>query len=84
MYKWIRVEDRLPDKPGSYIICTDRNAVCTAHFYPGGIHRITIEGKSHIEGYFSGYAGKHAKYWRRLPDPPIIENESEIMKGDEK
>ena len=29
---WISVKDGLPERSGSYIVCTEKNAVCTAHY----------------------------------------------------
>lgn len=60
--KWVSVDERLPEYGGSYIICTDRNAVCTAHFWPSF-------------GAFSGPAGRRAKYWMPMPLPPTREDD---------
>lgn len=55
--EWVSVKDRLPGETGSYIICTENHAVCTARYY----------AKS---GLFNGVAGRHATYWMPLPEPP--------------
>ena len=54
--EWINVKDRLPDKPGSYLVCTDRMAVCMAHFYKNG--------------FSGGSIAKHIEYWMPKPVPP--------------
>ena len=55
--KWISIKDRLPQADGSYLICTNRGAVCTSHYYTGA-------------NYFSAPSGKNAIYWMPLPEPP--------------
>ena len=54
---WISVQDRIPEKEGSTLICTDNGSVCTARFYPNG-------------GAWNGSCGKRVKYWMPLPEPP--------------
>lgn len=63
--KWISVADRKPTETGSYIVCTDRNAVCTARYYAQ-----TTFGGSVQNGYFSGKIGKRITHWMPLPEPP--------------
>ena len=54
---WIPVEERLPERDCSTLICTGTGRVCQARFY--------TEPKK-----WNGIAGKHAKYWMPLPLPP--------------
>lgn len=55
--EWISVEERLPETSGSYIVCTDKGGVCTAHFYADC-------------GRFNAPFGKSVVYWMPLPEPP--------------
>lgn len=55
--RWVSVADAVPGETGSYIVCTDRGAVCTARFYAEG-------------GIFAGVAGRHVTHWMPLPEPP--------------
>ena len=52
--EWRPLSKRQPKENGSYLITTDRGAVCPAHWY----------GTK-----FSGPAGAHAIAWRELPEP---------------
>ena len=55
--KWISVKDSLPQTDGSYLVCTNKGAVCTLHYYTG-------------VNCFSAPAGKNTIYWMPLPEPP--------------
>lgn len=55
--EWVSVEERLPDKTGSYIVCTAKNTVYCAKYYANGKH-FGIEMNTHIT------------HWMPLPDPP--------------
>jgi hypothetical protein len=64
---WISVNDRLPDKAGTYIICDHYGNVMSRHFC-----------KSH--GRFSGYwhfngSAKYGnpRYWKLMPEAPEME-----------
>ncbi|MCM1439666.1 MAG: DUF551 domain-containing protein [Roseburia sp.] len=52
---WIAMADRLPPKEGSYLVCTARGAVCTAHYWD-----------PHQK--FSG-RGLRVTHWMPLPEP---------------
>lgn len=52
--EWRPLSQRKPPQDGTYIITTDRGAVCTAHWY---------------NDHFSGTAGKRAVAWREVPEP---------------
>lgn len=56
---WISVVDRLPEREGSYIICTERGAVCTAHFWERSRR----------------FSGRYLKvtHWMPLPPPAVKE-----------
>lgn len=83
--EWVRVEDRLPDKPGHYLICTNVN------YWHGGCMEKNEEHKYRESGTPIGYFGTtmsvldcyyditgdwnrvcncHVTYWMPLPDPP--------------
>ena len=82
---WISVKDRLPDKPGHYLICTSIN------YWHGGCMDINDEHKYHESGTPIGYDGTtmsvldcyydvtgdwnrvfncHVTHWQPLPEPP--------------
>lgn len=63
--KWISMEDKLPTETGSYIVCTDRKAVCTARYYAQSTFGGTVQN-----GYFTGRIGKHVTHWMEFPQPP--------------
>lgn len=52
--EWRPLSKRKPKDLGSYLITTDRGAVCQAYWH----------GEQ-----FSGAAGKHAVAWRERPEP---------------
>lgn len=54
---WHKASDELPETSGSYIVCTNKWSVCTAHYY--------ADAKK-----FSAPCGKNAVYWTCLPEPP--------------
>ena len=55
--EWISVEERLPETSGSYIVCTNKGSVITAHYY--------ADAKR-----FSAPFGKNVVYWMPLPIAP--------------
>jgi hypothetical protein len=52
--EWRPISQRKPPRPGSYIITTDKGAVCQAHWH----------GEK-----FSGAAGAHAVAWKEKDEP---------------
>ena len=81
--RWIPVEERLPDKPGHYLVCTNVN------YWHGGC--MDKNGSSSNAGTTDGYAGTtlsvldcfyditgdwnrvcnaHVTHWMLLPKPP--------------
>ena len=66
--QWISAQDRMPDVEGSYIICTDRGAVCSAHYYPQ---------KSRWNNPYNG----HVLCWQPMPEPPDLTEWDEWMEA---
>ena len=64
--EWISVDDRLPERTGSYIVCTDKGAVCTAKFYSDLPTGLRYE-KPH---WNNSRLNKHITHWCELPQPP--------------
>lgn len=84
--EWVSVEERLPDKPGHYLVCTSVN------YWHGGC--MNKNGVSSNKGTTDGYVGttlsvldcfydttgnwnrvynKHVTHWMPLPAPPTKE-----------
>lgn len=55
--KWVSVDERLPEKTGTYIVCTAKNSVYCAKYYANGKH-FGIEMNTRIT------------HWMPLPEPP--------------
>lgn len=83
--QWVSVKDRLPNKPGHYLVCTSIN------YWHGGCLDVNQEHKYHDSGTPVGYDGttmsvldcyyditgdwnrvcnKHVTHWMPLPEPP--------------
>ena len=54
--KWIPVSEKLPEKKGTYLICTNNFGIVMAHWYG--------------ERFGGGYAAKCVTHWMPLPQPP--------------
>ena len=88
--RWIPVEERLPDKPGHYLVCTNVN------YWHGGC--MDKNGSSSNAGTTDGYAGTtlsvldcfydstgdwnrvcnaHVTHWMPLPAAPKEENKDD-------
>ena len=88
--RWIPVEERLPDKPGHYLVCTNVN------YWHGGC--MDKNGSSSNAGTTDGYAGTtlsvldcfyditgdwnrvcnaHVTHWMPLPSPPKEEKRND-------
>lgn len=88
--RWIPVEERLPDKPGHYLVCTNVN------YWHGGC--MDKNGASSNAGTTDGYAGTtlsvldcfyditgdwnrvcnaHVTHWMHLPKPPKEEKKND-------
>lgn len=64
--KWISVNDRLPEVTGSYLVCTDKDKVCTSKFYidlPTGL-------RYEDPHWNNPSMNKHITHWAFLPEPP--------------
>lgn len=82
---WISVKDRLPDKPGHYLVLTSIN------YWHGGckdknspIHKGTTKGYENTTmsvldcfydstGDWNRVCNVHVTHWRPLPEPPMEE-----------
>ena len=83
--EWISVEDRLPEDPGHYLVCTSIN------YWHGGCMDINENHKYHPNGTPVGYDGttmsvldcyydvtghwnrvcdSHVTHWMPIPEPP--------------
>lgn len=72
---WISVKDRLPDKEGSYIVCTKNGSVCTSHFYKD-LYDLYIQLQNKKpKSMWSGTVSPHITHWMPLPEPPKEESE---------
>ena len=88
--RWIPVEERLPDKPGHYLVCTNVN-----YWHGGGMDK---NGASSNAGTTDGYAGTtlsvldcfyditgdwnrvcnaHVTHWMSLPEAPKEEKKDD-------
>lgn len=56
--KWISIKERMPDNSGSYIVATDRGAVCTARYW------------ENPKRWNSAKMNAHIVAWMPLPAPP--------------
>lgn len=64
--QWISASDRFPERTGSYIVCTDKGAICTAKFYsdfPTGF-------RYKEQHWNNSRLNKHITHWMPLPQPP--------------
>lgn len=57
MSEWVRMSERKPAVSRSYLVCTDRGKVCTAHFWPQS-------------GRWNGRLHGHVTHWMPLPEAP--------------
>lgn len=64
--EWIPVTERLPERTGSYIVHTDRGAVCTARFYRNLPTGLEYENPH----WNNSRLNKHITHWMPLPEPP--------------
>lgn len=56
MSDWISIEVK-PEREGSYLVATDKGAVCTSHWYRG-------------IGFAKNHTAAHITHWMPLPEPP--------------
>lgn len=57
--KWISVEERLPEKSGSYLVCTSKSSVYCTKFT-----RHEQDGRFHTD------INTHITHWMPMPEPP--------------
>jgi hypothetical protein len=68
--RWIPVSERLPDKEGSYLVCSTRNSVYVTHFHTD---RYFKNGYFRLAG-FAVRGDSKITHWMPLPEPPKGEN----------
>ena len=61
---WVSVEDRLPEKGGSYIVHSERGAVYVTHYYEA------VSGSNGDNGKFSRNVESKITHWQPLPKGP--------------
>ena len=62
MNEWISVNEKLPEKPGIYLICTD-DEVFSAEYNPRRIRCAWTDD-------YEGYCDFSPTHWMPLPEPP--------------
>lgn len=94
--EWVSVDERLPDKPGHYLVCTSVN------YWHGGC--MDKNGVSSNKGTTDGYVGttlsvldcfcdttgdwnrvcnKHVTHWMNIPAPPGAVSKNETTESNE-
>lgn len=65
--EWISVEERLPEKEGKYLICTDRGYVTFGFFgnYDGNGNLTILRNNPRFDY-------RNVIYWMPLPEPPKL------------
>ena len=59
---WISVNDRLPDKAGSYLVIGKSGGATVTRWY--------MPSEFYPEGHFGGNSTDYIRYWRPRPEPP--------------
>lgn len=59
---WISVNDRLPDKAGSYLVIGKSGGATVTHWY--------MPSKLYPDGHFGGNSSDYIRYWMPRPEPP--------------
>lgn len=67
--KWIPVTERLPERTGSYIVCTDNGAVCTARYY----YDLPMGLRYEEPHWNSRRMQRHITHWMEMPKSPVCE-----------
>lgn len=70
--EWISVEERLPEKEGKYLICTDRGYVTFGFFgnYDGNGNLTILRNNPRFDY-------RNVIYWMPLPEPPDMKGGAE-------
>lgn len=63
---WISVNDRLPDKEGSYLVIGRTGGATVTRWY--------APSKFHPQGHFGGNSADYIRYWMPRPQPPFNRN----------
>ena len=88
--RWIPVEERLPDKPGHYLVCTnvnywhggcmDKNGASSNAGTPDGYAGTTLSVLDcfyDITGDWNRVCNAHVTHWMHLPQPPKEEKKDD-------
>ena len=59
---WISVNDRLPDKAGSYLVIGKSGGATVTRWY--------MPSEFYPEGHFGGNSSDYIRYWMPRPEPP--------------
>ena len=59
---WISVNDRLPDKAGSYLVIGKSGGATVTRWY--------MPSEFYPKGHFGGNSADYIRYWRPRPEPP--------------
>ena len=59
---WISVNDRLPDKAGSYLVIGKSGGATVTRWY--------MPSEFYPEGHFGGNSTDYIRYWMPRPEPP--------------
>lgn len=62
-YEWVSVNDRLPDKPGSYLVIGRTGGAKVTRWYAPNKY-------NNFKGCFGGHGAEHIRYWMLRPEPP--------------
>ena len=59
---WISVNDRLPDKAGSYLVIGKSGGATVTRWY--------MPSEFYPKGHFGGNSSDYIRYWMPRPEPP--------------
>ena len=59
---WISVNDRLPDKAGSYLVIGKSGGATVTRWY--------MPSEFYPKGHFGGNSADYIRYWMPRPEPP--------------
>lgn len=62
-YEWVSVKDKLPDKPGSYLVIGKTGGAKVTRWYAPSKY-------NDFKGCFGGHGAEHIRYWMPRPEPP--------------
>lgn len=67
--KWISVDDRLPDKPGSYLVVGKTGGATVTRWYPPSKY-------NDYKGHFGGNRREYIRFWMPRPETPEMDGEA--------